>query len=53
MAFSRVPHGYGFTHGLLATGPTGMGKVSGFHTCRETIPGTAVSRVQYLYHVGY
>jgi hypothetical protein len=40
----RVPHGYGFTRGFQAMGPTVMGTVPDFSNCRETIPVTTVSR---------
>jgi len=41
---TRVPHGYGFTCGFQATGPTVTGTVPDFATRRETVPITTVSR---------
>jgi hypothetical protein len=35
---SRDPHGYGFTRGFVATGPTVMGTVPDFDTRMQTVP---------------
>jgi hypothetical protein len=40
----RDPHGYGFTRGFVATGPTVTGAVPDLDTRVQTAPVAAVSR---------
>jgi len=46
----RDPHGYGFTRGFGATGPTVTGTVPDFDTRVQTVPVAAVSRCTVSLH---